>query len=94
MNLNELRTMLKAANLKAKALCDAVVTAAPTLEQEREIDLAFFEVFKIEDEMRKLDPRCLPPVGSWADVARTMAQDDDSGMDWDAWKDQMKESDF
>lgn len=36
----------------------------------------------------------LPPPGSWADVARIMAEGDDSGFDWDAWKDQMKESEF
>lgn len=35
-----------------------------------------------------------PPVGSWASVARMMAAGDDSGFDWDAWKDQMKEQDF
>ena len=34
-----------------------------------------------------------PPPGSWADIARMMAQDDDSGFDWDAWKDEMKETD-
>jgi hypothetical protein len=34
-----------------------------------------------------------PPPGSWADMARIMAQDDDSGFDWDAWKDEMKETD-
>lgn len=34
-----------------------------------------------------------PPPGSWADVARMMAQGDDSGVDWDAWKDEMKETD-
>jgi hypothetical protein len=34
-----------------------------------------------------------PPAGSWAAVARIMAQDDDSGFDWDAWKDEMKERD-
>jgi hypothetical protein len=27
-----------------------------------------------------------PPAGSWAAVARMMAADDDSGFDWDAWK--------
>ena len=32
-----------------------------------------------------------PPPGSWADVARMMAANDDSGFDWDAWKDEMKE---
>ena len=32
-----------------------------------------------------------PPLGSWADVARMMAQGDDSGFDWDAWKDERKE---
>jgi hypothetical protein len=32
-----------------------------------------------------------PPPGSWADVARMMAAGDDSGFDWDAWKDEMKE---
>ena len=35
-----------------------------------------------------------PPPGSWAAVARMMAQDDDSGFDWDAWKDEMKERDM
>jgi len=34
-----------------------------------------------------------PPVGSWASVARMMAAGDDSGFDWDAWKDEMKEAD-
>lgn len=33
-----------------------------------------------------------PPPGSWAATARMMAAGDDSGYDWDAWKDQMKES--
>lgn len=32
-----------------------------------------------------------PPPGSWAAVARMMAANDDSGFDWDAWKDEMKE---
>jgi hypothetical protein len=35
-----------------------------------------------------------PPVGSWASVARIMAEGDTSGFDWDAWKDQMKEADL
>lgn len=35
-----------------------------------------------------------PPPGSWADVARMMAalSSDDDGVDWDAWKDEMKET--
>jgi hypothetical protein len=33
-----------------------------------------------------------PPVGSWAMVARMMAENDDSGFDWDAWKDEMKDT--
>ena len=32
-----------------------------------------------------------PPPGSWAATARMMAQGDDSGFDWDAWKDEMKD---
>ena len=32
-----------------------------------------------------------PPAGTWAATARMMAQGDNSGFDWDAWKDQMKE---
>ena len=32
-----------------------------------------------------------PPAGSWASVAFLMAKDDDSGFDWDEWKDEMKE---
>jgi hypothetical protein len=35
-----------------------------------------------------------PPVGSWASVARVMAAGDDSGFDWDRWKDEMKEADL
>lgn len=35
-----------------------------------------------------------PPPGSWAAVARMMAAGDDSGFDWDAWKDEMKERDL
>lgn len=35
-----------------------------------------------------------PPLGSWASVARIMAEEfPDDGFDWDAWKDEMKESD-
>ena len=34
-----------------------------------------------------------PPPGSWASVARIMAKDDDSGFDWDAWKDDCKNRD-
>ena len=32
-----------------------------------------------------------PPAGTWASTARMMAKGDNSGFDWDAWKDQMKE---
>ena len=32
-----------------------------------------------------------PPAGTWASTARLMAKGDNSGFDWDAWKDQMKE---
>jgi hypothetical protein len=33
-----------------------------------------------------------PPAGTWASVAAIMAEGDDSGFDWDAWKDEMKEA--
>jgi hypothetical protein len=33
-----------------------------------------------------------PAAGTWAATARMMAQCDDSGFDWDAWKDEMKEA--
>lgn len=32
-----------------------------------------------------------PPAGSWAATARAMAAGDESGFDWDTWKDEMKE---
>ena len=32
-----------------------------------------------------------PPVGSYAATARMMAQGDNSGFDWDAWKEEMKD---
>ena len=31
-----------------------------------------------------------PPAGTWAATARMMAEGDNSGLDWDAWKDEMK----
>lgn len=38
-----------------------------------------------------------PPPGSWADVARFMAslptEEGEPPIDWDAWKDEMKETD-
>jgi hypothetical protein len=42
----------------------------------------------------KPKPSMEPPAGSWAAVARMMAQGDDSGFDWDQWKDEMKERDL
>lgn len=38
-----------------------------------------------------LNDPLLPPPGSWASVARFMAAEDDSGFDWDDWKDRMKD---
>ena len=35
-----------------------------------------------------------PPAGSWAATARMMAQGDDSGFDWDGWKEEMKMRDM
>jgi hypothetical protein len=35
-----------------------------------------------------------PPAGSWAATARVMAQGDDSGFDWDRWKDEQKDAEF
>lgn len=35
-----------------------------------------------------------PPAGSWAATARMMAQGDDSGFDWDQWKEEMKMRDM
>lgn len=35
-----------------------------------------------------------PPPGSWADIARMMASFGGDDVDWDAWKDQMKEQDY
>jgi len=32
-----------------------------------------------------------PAIGTWAFTARMMAEGDDSGFDWDAWKDEMKD---
>ena len=32
-----------------------------------------------------------PQVGTWAHTARLMASMDDTGFDWDTWKDEMKE---
>lgn len=45
-------------------------------------------------EAPELLPSSGPPVGSWAETARLMASfGSDPDMDWDAWKDEMKEGD-
>jgi hypothetical protein len=37
----------------------------------------------------------LPPPGSWAETARFMADMfPDEGIDWDQWKDEMKDADL
>lgn len=41
-----------------------------------------------------VDDSVKPPPGSWADVARMMAAiSSDDDVDWDRWKDEMKETD-
>jgi len=41
------------------------------------------------------NPRPLPPLGSYALTAQIMAECfPDDGVDWDAWKDEMKEAQF
>lgn len=35
-----------------------------------------------------------PMPGTWAFTAMIMAEGDDSGFDWDRWKDEMKESEY
>ena len=49
----------------------------------------------IRDAFRPVpvDP-CEPKPGTWAWTARMMARGDNSGFDWDAWKDEMKERDM
>lgn len=48
-----------------------------------------------EDVTEKITiPSTQPPFGSWASVARIMAEVyPDDGFDWDAWKDEMKDGD-
>jgi len=56
-------------------------------EVEREAEQARFEA---EQDMALQEP----PPGTWAATARFMAQGDDSGFDWDAWKDEQTERDL
>jgi hypothetical protein len=44
-------------------------------------------------ELSALEPWRGPLPGSWASIAQIMAEGDDSGFDWDSWKDEMKERD-
>lgn len=47
-----------------------------------------------EGEIEPIKPE-MPPVGTWAHTARLMAEMDPTGeVDWDAWKDEMKELDL
>lgn len=43
---------------------------------------------RIEREARQ------PQPGTWAATAALMAEGDDSGFDWDAWKDEMKDQEM
>lgn len=67
---------------------DKAIKALDTLNnRHREDD-------NMNDKKKDNDTPTEPPVGSWAHVAREMAQlfpDDD--FDWDAWKDEMKDQD-
>lgn len=56
-------------------------------------DVEALKRIQAEAEAAARDPHA-PPPGSWADVARMMASlGGDDGIDWDAWKDEMKETD-
>jgi hypothetical protein len=57
-------------------------------QAEENFDAWLLEVIREQDGPNQ------PPIGTWASVARIMAQNDDSGFDWDAWKDEMKERDM
>ena len=52
----------------------------------------------VKAEPARVEPQSWHPLsdalrsGTFAATARLMAQGDDSGFDWDAWKDEMKES--
>ena len=58
-------------------------------QAEQNFEAWLLEIIKEQDAA--LGPN-QPPPGSWASVARLMAQNDDSGFDWDAWKDEMKDN--
>lgn len=66
--------------------CDAAPLPGKLEELEAKLDFGFLPA-------EEYDPR-KPPPGSWADIARMMAaiSSDDDGVDWDRWKDEMKET--
>lgn len=71
-----------------------LVDYANTQSEQKEVDVrtdasAFATGFS--ESVRAITPS-EPPAGTWAATARMMAQGDDSGFDWDAWKDEMKEA--
>ena len=84
---------------KAKAE-QAILDAEAAQGQPSEFDSCYDEITEDDEvdmgfEKALAEDRILPPVGSWAETARMMATfGDDDGMDWDAWKDEMKEGRF
>ncbi len=48
---------------------------------------------EVDDEFDDIDVSG-PPPGTWAATARMMARGDDSGFDWDMWKEEMKMRDM
>ncbi len=67
---------------------------APCNECEAEMDQAQAEAVIESAEISKAENPTLPPAGSWAFVAREMAKlYPNDRIDWDAWKDEMKDQD-
>ena len=77
--------------LRAQAKKHLAAIDASRVEQEPEFDLDGNGTGPSLAEQGITDG---PQPGTWAYTARLMAENDDSGFDWDAWKDEMKERDL
>jgi hypothetical protein len=75
---------------------DAVGHALQAAEdgEQQVVKIESFDEGTVETVVQTVGPsRTQPPPGSWAETAREMARMYPD-MDWDAWKDEMKEGGY
>jgi hypothetical protein len=104
MSLTELKAELAELNARFRKICADEETATDTGNADwvealdTESMVVATRIGIVESEIRDAEGVRMPPPGSWAETAMIMASmptfPGEEPMDWDAWKDQMKENEL